>query len=1059
MDNTGSSPSAAGNMITASDAGSLGFAVVDKSITSMNKGIFATLKNSQLIEKTWKSIHKFASMSARIFGITGRGGGASSLGMGAMPNTGPLSGQQKLGLAAGIGTTAAVAAPALFMGLMPNTMAAVTQRMAAETTAGVSGMAPRQMILGANKIIARGNGATSAYSPTMAASAMLYQGGVAFGSKGSKNIFGALSGLSALTGGTNEQIAGGYASWNSNNMFSLGIRTRDSKGEQRKPHEIINELWRVMYGGKKVTKEQVAIVFTPGSPSNLTVMNAANGSPEMFSVLANGLLAKATTSGEVRNLTAKSLASSGAALDLAGVPKNSIFRANFRNNTAQNKALGATEKGLSEGYMSAVNLNASATQNMAGFAQEIQGATDALMKFKGFLQTMPSTGGVGGGIASAVQTAGSFALQMAVMKKMMGGGPLFVGPKGGGGAKPSGLLGPNGMPLAAATTTAAGPGFMSFLTRGGKLTPTGVLGAGSVASKVGRAGLALGVYAGGEFLQKWLNKKGKNLPGWAKWAGNFAYDLGQGALTGLAAGGLPGAIAGTAAGGIGNLATGTGMGGDNPSAGSSSGGKTSGLTLQPPVKGPISSDFGPRQAAHDKNPEVSAKHSGIDYAVPVGTSVAAAGDGIVTETGLHRQYGNYVIIKHGRKSTLYAHLSKIMVGTGKRVKGGETIALSGGRKGSSGAGSSTGPHVHFEVRNNGGVAAQGRENPHGFFGQLVSSLKSAGTTGLNMIKKAVNTVTGKDIFSYSNTASNENPFDFSRTSDVIGINNTSIASAMKYAYRSGAPISFADIQGSTEGGGAGSYSFNAKIPGKNGEFINTNVNANVDPGINKVSGDKGGMGGGSRAGLIRLLYNAGFKGKALETAFAVALAESGGRTHAHNGVAPDDSYGMFQINMIGDLKGARLSKKWRSADGSKFKLSNVEDLYDPMLNAKVAYHMTKHGTNWSRWSTYTGGKFVEFLDDARTAAIKAKIPSYDVGTKRVPKDQIATVHKDEMILTAKEAEKVRNAVSPSGGSTANINVNMKVTLNNSSPQQAQQLLAFFKKQLKEELKSEGLGIF
>ena len=46
-----------------------------------------------------------------------------------------------------------------------------------------------------------------------------------------------------------------------------------------------------------------------------------------------------------------------------------------------------------------------------------------------------------------------------------------------------------------------------------------------------------------EKIQQYLNKKGKNLPGFAKWLGNFAFDLGQGGITGLAAGGVTGVSA------------------------------------------------------------------------------------------------------------------------------------------------------------------------------------------------------------------------------------------------------------------------------------------------------------------------------------------------------------------------------------------------------------------------------------------------------------------------------------------------------------------------------------
>ena len=116
--------------------------------------------------------------------------------------------------------------------------------------------------------------------------------------------------------------------------------------------------------------------------------------------------------------------------------------------------------------------------------------------------------------------------------------------------------------------------------------------------------------------------------------------------------------------------------------------------------------------------------------------------------------------------------------------------------------------------------------------------------------------------------------------------------------------------------------------------------------------------------LLDVLKKAGFTGDALTTAYAVAKAESGGRSSAYNGPSNgtgDDSYGLFQINMIGTLGPERLNKTWHSADGSKFKLNDRSDLFDPLTNAKVAYHMSNGGKNWSAWTTYTSGTYKDFL--------------------------------------------------------------------------------------------------
>lgn len=94
----------------------------------------------------------------------------------------------------------------------------------------------------------------------------------------------------------------------------------------------------------------------------------------------------------------------------------------------------------------------------------------------------------------------------------------------------------------------------------------------------------------------------------------------------------------------------------------------------------------------------ASKHSGQDFAVPVGTKVEAAHAGTVVKAGPNGggdgpAYGNAIVIKHSNgKYSQYAHLSKIQVKVGDKVKTGEQIALSGN------TGNSSGPHLHFEIR-------------------------------------------------------------------------------------------------------------------------------------------------------------------------------------------------------------------------------------------------------------------------------------------------------------------------------------------------------------------------
>ena len=105
--------------------------------------------------------------------------------------------------------------------------------------------------------------------------------------------------------------------------------------------------------------------------------------------------------------------------------------------------------------------------------------------------------------------------------------------------------------------------------------------------------------------------------------------------------------------------------------------------------------------------------------------------------------------------------------------------------------------------------------------------------------------------------------------------------------------------------------------------------------------------------LRQLLEAVGFKGKSLKTAWSIAKAESNGRPLAWNKnmASGDNSMGVFQINMIGDLGVDRVKK---------FGLDHPRELLDPVTNAAITYYMSKAGTNWSAWSTYGGKRAAEW---------------------------------------------------------------------------------------------------
>jgi len=111
-----------------------------------------------------------------------------------------------------------------------------------------------------------------------------------------------------------------------------------------------------------------------------------------------------------------------------------------------------------------------------------------------------------------------------------------------------------------------------------------------------------------------------------------------------------------------------------------------------PTRGWKTSGFGMRKSPFTGRPKM---HEGLDIAARTGTSVSATADGIVSQAETAPGYGKLVVIDHGYGfKTFYGHNSKIHVKVGQRVKRGDRIASVGS------TGSSTGSHVHYEVRRN-----------------------------------------------------------------------------------------------------------------------------------------------------------------------------------------------------------------------------------------------------------------------------------------------------------------------------------------------------------------------
>jgi hypothetical protein len=358
---------------------------------------------------------------------------------------------------------------------------------------------------------------------------------------------------------------------------------------------------------------------------------------------------------------------------------------------------------------------------------------------------------------------------------------------------------------------------------------------------------------------------------------------------------------------------------------------------------------------------------------------------------------------------------------GQEVRQGQLIAYSGGQKGAWGSGSSTGPHLHFEVRMSKG--SKQTVNPTSIFGKIKSKVSSL--------------LTGKD----ANEVQESDLSQFVLGSNGAGKKAFAGGQLLELIQRGG-PLSYGDISK----GGALDY---AKEYGESSSVLDGLMG---DSKMTAASGDTSGMAFGSREGLLKALHSQGFRGKSLQTAFAVALAESGGRAGARGDVDIQNktygpSLGLFQIRSYKDPKKWGDAGQWR--DGKR--------LTDPSFNVKAAWNISNQGQNWKAWSAYKNGSFSQFLDDAETASKKAGIPSHFYGEEST-KEGLAYLHDEEMVLNKGQADLLRNNRSNSAGG-GTINVNMTVNIAKAGDQEVLVMLDKFKKAIANDKDIAAIGAY
>ena len=116
--------------------------------------------------------------------------------------------------------------------------------------------------------------------------------------------------------------------------------------------------------------------------------------------------------------------------------------------------------------------------------------------------------------------------------------------------------------------------------------------------------------------------------------------------------------------------------------------------------------------------------------------------------------------------------------------------------------------------------------------------------------------------------------------------------------------------------------------------------------------------------LVDLLHAVGFEGQALRHAWAIVMKESRGNPLSHNGNRDtgDNSFGLFQINMVDSLGQDRRDK---------FSLEYNAQLLNPVVNAQIAYHMSNQVENWRAWKGVNNSVVREWLKQFPESRAKA----------------------------------------------------------------------------------------
>lgn len=731
------------------------------------------LKNLKSVEKVALNIEKiFARISGKQGGIGSSGGLSGDVGaqMNQMMNrltqmtTSPPTGLDRA-LTAG---KYMAAAGAVGYGMLPSTTDAVAQRISAQSVASLSGgrFNAQQVIAGSNQMLA--GGMTGAYSAQNTA-ALLTGNGIIAGSTGYGNIMRTVGGESALTGMSNEQVGGAWASANGMSFLSVGVRLRDATGNIRNTADISNDLYRRIYGNRQLTAEQAAQALNPNSHTYQSILRAAGGNQQLAQMLATNIAYQGQHGGKRLPLESPDAIRN----NILGLPKDDPMRAVSKFFGSEARNLQANGNGLVGGYDKALGIATGLNNGFASLSESVPAVANAFANLKGILETLPGAGNAGatasgllGAGMHAVGGMASNALQLYAAGKVLKG----MGFSGGAGAAEAAV---------GARAASMGAKAMSL---------------GSKAMKLGGGKLLPGL---GAAIDAWdTHNVGRNDSGFS-----FKHMLGAG-LSGGTAGAVIGSVVpgfGTLAGaGVGsvlnmaNYALSHAFGGDmsGPSVGAHRAGVAP-STATPGSNGTFRPANGPNTAMYGQKPKNNSYwqwkgyHTGQDFGVHY-KPVYSYKSGTVVGAGMNitggNAYGNTIIVDHGGHQSLYAHLSAINVRKGQKVIGGQNIGTSG----QTGTGAAMGPHLHFEIRKGGNpINPLSFLSGSGIASGIANTVRGAANAVGNAISSATHTVANwfqgnnqASAFTKTSFHASEHPAFTSGLGGVVGNKDTKTTSLM-----------------------------------------------------------------------------------------------------------------------------------------------------------------------------------------------------------------------------------------------------------------------------------------